>query len=443
MAKKIVWVPKAHLNYDYFSLSTVAEVYKNELKKIVGFIFDYKYENLDIFYNQENIKGHAKILINNKKLIEEQINFIKEKIRNFLDKSREHGNKKDLKAFLKWYQSYRDFIPAIGIVFGIELALEKILKNFLSEDDFYKIAFSKETKILQEQKSVLKLAGLKNNQNKFKKRFNNHLSRFAFVGNKMMNYSPLTKEQVIKRINNVQQNWKEGLREIKNNRRNTQREAEKVMKMLNSKQKKLVKLYQEILFLRTERALAVCKAAQLTYLLFLWLCEKLNYNRPDLLKFSKKEIIKMLKFKKRVDPSGRKKYYATFINGKFRVFWGSIGPREEKISNVKEINGTIACKGLARGRVKIIRDVPDVKKVEKGDILVAPYTNPNMIIAMEKAAAFVTNIGGMTSHAAIVSRELNKPCIIGTKIATKVLKDGDLVEVDANKGTVKVIKRYE
>jgi len=68
-------------------------------------------------------------------------------------------------------------------------------------------------------------------------------------------------------------------------------------------------------------------------------------------------------------------------------------------------------------------------------------TRPDMAPILKKAAAFVTNEGGITCHAAIVSRELNKPCIIGTKIATKVLKDGDTVEVNANNGVVKIIKK--
>jgi pyruvate,water dikinase len=59
---------------------------------------------------------------------------------------------------------------------------------------------------------------------------------------------------------------------------------------------------------------------------------------------------------------------------------------------------------------------------------------------MNKASAFITDEGGITCHAAIVARELNKPCIIGTKIATKVLKDGDMVEVDAERGVVRIIK---
>ena len=64
-----------------------------------------------------------------------------------------------------------------------------------------------------------------------------------------------------------------------------------------------------------------------------------------------------------------------------------------------------------------------------------------MMPALIKAAAIVTDEGGVTSHAAIVSRELGIPCVVGTKIATKVLKDGDLVEVDANNGIVKILKR--
>jgi len=76
-------------------------------------------------------------------------------------------------------------------------------------------------------------------------------------------------------------------------------------------------------------------------------------------------------------------------------------------------------------------------KVEEGDILVTSMTRPEFLPIMKKAAAFVTNEGGITSHAAIVSRELKKPCIIGTKFATQVLKDGDMVEVDATNGVIK------
>ena len=67
-------------------------------------------------------------------------------------------------------------------------------------------------------------------------------------------------------------------------------------------------------------------------------------------------------------------------------------------------------------------------------------TTPEMVPIMKKASAFVTDEGGVTCHAAIISREMRKPCIIGTKVATQLLKDGDMVEVDANSGFVKILK---
>jgi phosphohistidine swiveling domain-containing protein len=106
----------------------------------------------------------------------------------------------------------------------------------------------------------------------------------------------------------------------------------------------------------------------------------------------------------------------------------------------KELVGQTAQPGFAKGRVKIIIRAADMKKFAKGDILVSIATDPDIVPAMKKAAAIVTEQGGITSHAAIVSRELGIPCIIGTKIATKVFKDGDLVEVDANKGMVRKVK---
>ena len=81
----------------------------------------------------------------------------------------------------------------------------------------------------------------------------------------------------------------------------------------------------------------------------------------------------------------------------------------------------------------------DFNKLKEGEILVTTMTSVDFIAVMERASAFVTNEGGITSHASIIAREMNKPCVIGTKVATKVFKDGDKVEVDANKGIIKKI----
>jgi phosphohistidine swiveling domain-containing protein len=106
----------------------------------------------------------------------------------------------------------------------------------------------------------------------------------------------------------------------------------------------------------------------------------------------------------------------------------------------KEIKGSIAFKGIVRGKVSLIFSKDDLHKINDGSVLVARTTMPDYIHAMEKSVAFVTEEGGITSHAAIIARELKKPCIVGTGNCTKVLKDGDIVEVNADNGIVRIIK---
>jgi len=108
-------------------------------------------------------------------------------------------------------------------------------------------------------------------------------------------------------------------------------------------------------------------------------------------------------------------------------------------ADARELKGMPARAGKARGTVKIINSVEDMEKMREGDVLVSAATSPQIVAAMKKASAIVTDEGGITCHAAIVSRELGIPCVVGTKIATKAFKDGDIVEVDAVTGFVKKV----
>lgn len=123
-------------------------------------------------------------------------------------------------------------------------------------------------------------------------------------------------------------------------------------------------------------------------------------------------------------------------------FW-NLYTTEKIAEGMTEVKGIVASKGksgLARGRVHILFDPNKAESFKDGEVLMAPMTSPEYVFAMKKAVAVITDTGGLTSHAAIVSRELEIPCLVGTKIATKVFKDGDLVEVDATKGVVRKIK---
>lgn len=114
---------------------------------------------------------------------------------------------------------------------------------------------------------------------------------------------------------------------------------------------------------------------------------------------------------------------------------------EEKVpENITELRGQTAMQGKVGGKVRVLQSKAQIKELLEGEILVIAMTTPDYLPAMNKAAAFVTDEGGITCHAAIVAREMGKPCIIGTKIATKVLKTGDEVEVDADNGVVRIKK---
>ncbi len=126
-----------------------------------------------------------------------------------------------------------------------------------------------------------------------------------------------------------------------------------------------------------------------------------------------------------------------FEGKEFEEFYKAINKQKKGNGSLM---GSSASLGTASGPVKVCTTLESLEKVKEGDILVASMTRPEYMLAMKKAAAIVTDEGGVLCHAAIVSRELGIPCVVGTKIATKVLKDNDLVEVRANHGMVRKIK---
>ena len=100
------------------------------------------------------------------------------------------------------------------------------------------------------------------------------------------------------------------------------------------------------------------------------------------------------------------------------------------------VRGLAASKGRATGAVRILSDPGQRDLLQAGEVLVAPMTSPDWMSAIRRAAALVTDGGGMTCHAAIVSRELNVPCVVGSRTATTTLRDGEIVTVDGSRGEV-------
>ena len=167
----------------------------------------------------------------------------------------------------------------------------------------------------------------------------------------------------------------------------------------------------------------------------------------DLVKYITLEEIKG-KIPEKSELQERSKHYIYFIN---KIYTNinfiefakqeNLNITEDKIINTNEVKGQVAMKGKVRGKVRVIILKKNIPDVEPGEILVTTMTTPDYLPAMYKARAFVTDEGGITCHAAIVAREIGKPCVISTKIATRIFKTGDLVEVDADSGIIKKINK--
>ena len=100
------------------------------------------------------------------------------------------------------------------------------------------------------------------------------------------------------------------------------------------------------------------------------------------------------------------------------------------------LTGTAASAGVASGKVKIVTGIKDASSFQEGSVLVTKITDPSMVLMMARSVAIVCDMGGITSHPSIVSREMGIPCVVNTKEGTKVLKDGQEIVVDGTEGKI-------
>jgi len=258
----------------------------------------------------------------------------------------------------------------------------------------------------------------------------------------------------LKNIFTENANIEELLRKIEQRTKNVKRQQSKIFKKLklDNQHKKLFEVARECVFIKGYRKSALFLSLYAVERLFKEMGKRLYLTVNQMRQLFPWEIKDaLIKQKFTVNQlNERYKFGVLYLDKKeTRVYTGTEAKnilknlKLEKVrkQNAKELIGTCACPGSAKGVVKIINVPKEIPKMNKNDILVSISTNPNLVPAMKKAAAIITDAGGLTCHAAIVSRELNIPCIVGVKIATKVLKDGDLVEVDADGGVVKILKK--
>ena len=183
------------------------------------------------------------------------------------------------------------------------------------------------------------------------------------------------------------------------------------------------------------------------------IARKMKIKSLDLSFTNCEEIIKLLKGDinpvdlDNLQEKRRKGYIMYYENGKEIIITEYLNKEIEKLNKIiienkeKEIRGISINKGIIRGVVEVINQNTPLNKIPIGKIIVTSMTTPDMTTILKKSKAIVTDEGGLLCHAANIAREFGVIAVIGTKVATKILKTGDIVEVDADNGVVRILER--
>ena len=283
----------------------------------------------------------------------------------------------------------------------------------------------------------------------------NHAKKYFWLLNNYAQTVVLDELHFIKKIKDIILTSSDPLQEIKEVEsglkkiKNSKKQLIQKLK-LNKDVRLLIRLQEASISWRDERKM-YNQIADHYHMLFLKeASRRFALSLNELMYTLPEEFVSLLNGRKINRDILRKRKEACLIIGTLTKSYIITGPEatriNKKVYKVKDLTegalmGLVASLGEAKGVVRIIMTPSDFKKMKKGDILVTSMTRPEFVPIMKLASAIVTDEGGVTCHAAILSRELKTPCVIGTKIATSVLKDGDLVEVNADKGVIKILKK--
>ncbi len=179
------------------------------------------------------------------------------------------------------------------------------------------------------------------------------------------------------------------------------------------------------------------KAHQLVDPLFGEIAKRLTLSVDDVKFLKPQEIVDYLSIKSKI--RNRNNCYFIFNEGKFELKENESYVVEESYSN--EVKGSGTFSAMYSGRVRVIKNNEDLKEVEEGEVLVLRMTTPDLMLErIKKAGAIITDEGGITCHAAVLSREFNIPALMGTTNATRIFKTGDYVSVDTGLGSAHLVQ---
>jgi len=292
-------------------------------------------------------------------------------------------------------------------------------------------------------------------RNKIKKYINEYFwTKTDFYGREVID-----EKKVLEMAKNIltekdKKEIKTELMNINENIKKIKKEKERILKNIkfSSQDKKELTFARKTVYWIDVRKLQMMKQFYFFFDMINEIAKRRKLNYDEISVYTVAELDDLLKNNQKLNNQEYKKrmtnYFVVYKYGQEAQFFYGKDGREifETISHTEEeeIRGTVASVGkigkIFTGIARIVLD-PSKDEFGEGEVLVTSMTRVEFVPLMRRARAIITNEGGMACHAAIVSRELGIPAIIGTKIATKVLHDGDIIEVDAEKGVVRILKK--
>ena len=338
----------------------------------------------------------------------------------------------------------------------LEPELGQRLKKYYSNTKEYNHAFSilssppTLTFYRQEQKDLLSILLLPENQQK--ETLKNHQKKYFWILNSYLKSQILDLSYFLKDLEKLgNTNFKKSLKEIKDYPSHIKREKQNIYKKIHHDKnfRQLVSLVEKFSTLQNERKMDNFKAEHFLEEFVKTFSQKSKIDKNSLKCLVLNELSEIFTKDFHQTFKSRQKSFVFHCTDKEIIPYEGqnallLANRFINLPHLKQniIQGQVASLGKIhhfRGTAKIVLTVDQIHKLKSGDILITTMTSPDFIIGMKKAGAIITDIGGMLSHAAIVARELKKPCIVGTEIATKVIHDGDVVELHNGKGTIRIL----
>lgn len=476
---KIKWQPifiaKTPTLFQWYIFEGEKEEYFKEVLDLDVAYTSGKNVSDEIFYDLNELIGMEKRFSSE---IQSDPNFIKkyveicyQKSDDLLRISKRLGKTKDLnkrkdKDLLFLYKKYQkavfEMMPFMSTPMVVDNILrKKILVSFESELGIKNkikqdlllsklIIPKKKNFFVNEQDNLLRMAlKLQNNKKAdVRQDIEKHLENYAWTTTNVYLGKFQTKKSVMKKLRELlNKNPKEKLAKTKQYKEKALKDYKDAFHPIQESRELvyLIDLTREFLFLQTYKMDVLFLAHFYVYPLFKKISRRFEINVDELIYLTGEEIIGFLEGTINVDIKeikNRMKAVAVIKeHNEITLLSGDkVKGVTQKATKATMVRGTVASKGRARGRARLLYEIEDMPKIQKGDIIISPMTRPHFVPALRKASGIVTDFGGILCHAALISREFGIPCVVGTKNATKVFKDNDLIELNSYEGIARKIK---